>query len=586
MTDQSPILPKRSVQKITAYSPPLEGRRSRIRLDFNENTVGFPSEALPDMDTENARALLTMYPEYDELLKQLSKLFDLPVEQLLCTNGSDEALGIVPQTFLEPGEDRSLTMAPTFGLIPHHLHLADSDVIEVPYNHETHLYDIEPIEAELAKKPVKLAIFASPDNPVGAALPVEAVERWCAMFPKTLFLIDEAYAEYSGQTALPLVSRFNNLLVTRTFSKAWGLAGLRLGVIAGAQELIHYLKRVRSPYSVNTLAVQTCLNMLSKKDEVLAAAQKTMALKATVINQLQERGYHVTPGRANFFLLHVGPDSKNFAQFFRENGILLRDQSARPSLEGLVRVSVGTEAEMQRFIEVLDQLRKHRILLFDMDGTLVDTRQSFDVTVEQLVMRHSQKPLAEGELDALRRGGGFNDDWEATVELLKRRGVTTNIHDISKEAQTLYLTLAPDNEKWIVNPEQLKRLKTRFRLGVATGRYRMEFDTIWKERFSELFEIVICQDDGPEWEKKPETRILREALTAMNAVSGCYIGNSVDDMKAAKSAGMLAVGVTFNNTANTMRAAGADWTIDSFDELIDRLCPPELNPSQPELATK
>jgi histidinol-phosphate aminotransferase len=580
MTSESnPILPRRSVQKITAYSPPLEGRRSRIRLDFNENTQGFPLIGLPDMPEEEARALLTLYPEYTEFLNQLSILLELPVDYLLCTNGSDEALAIIPQTFLEPKEDRALTMTPTFGLIPHQLHLAEADLTEIPYNPTTHLYDVEPIEAALAEKQIKVAVFASPDNPVGAALPVETIEHWCQRFPKTLFVIDEAYAEYAGQTALPLVQKYNNLLVTRTFSKAWGLAGLRLGIIAGNPELIHYLKRVRSPYSVNTLAVKAALNLLPQKEAVFKAAQETMARKERVLTQVQERGYYVTPGRANFFLLHIGPDSSTFVNFFRENGILLRDQSSRPGLEGLVRISVGNDAEMNRFIDVLDAFRDHHVLLFDMDGTLIDTHQSFDATVEALVKKHSGKPLAADELDNLRREGGFNDDWEATVELLKRRGVSKSLQEISDEAQSLYLTLAPDNEKWIINPEQLRQLKRRFKLGVATGRYRLEFDTIWKERFEEFFDIVICQDDGGSlsdgqgWEKKPHPRIIKEALKGMKAVGGVYVGNSIDDMKAAKSIDLFAIGVNFNNDSKTMKAAGADWTIDSFDELVSRLTP-------------
>jgi len=578
-SEPSKILPRRSVQKITAYSPPLEGRRSRIRLDFNENTQGFPHIGLPNMPEEEARALLTLYPEYTEFLKQLSVLLELPVDYLLCTNGSDEALAIIPQTFIEPKEDRALTMTPTFGLIPHQLHLAEADLTEIPYNPTTHLYDIEPIEAALAEKQVKVAVFASPDNPIGAALPVETVEQWCQRFPKTLFVIDEAYAEYAGQTALPLVQKYNNLLVTRTFSKAWGLAGLRLGIIAGNPELIHYLKRVRSPYSVNTLAVKAALNLLPRKEDVFKAARETMQRKERVLAQIQERGYYVTPGRANFFLLHIGPDSSTFVNFFRENGILLRDQSSRIGLEGLVRISVGNDAEMNRFIDVLDAFRDHHVLLFDMDGTLVDTHQSFDATVAELVKKHSGKPLAADELDNLRREGGFNDDWEATVELLKRRGVSKTLEEISNEAQELYLKLAPDNEKWIINPDQLRQLKRRFKLGVATGRYRLEFDTIWKERFEEFFDIVICQDDGGSlsdgegWEKKPHPRIIKEALKGMNAAGGVYVGNSVDDMKAAKSIDLFAIGVNFNNDSTTMKAAGADWTIDSFDELVSRLTP-------------
>lgn len=576
---KSNIRPRRTVQTESAYVPPLEGRRERIRLDFNENTTGFP-QALPELEPSEATRLLTVYPEYDQLTRALATTWNVPEESLLLTNGSDEALFVISFTFIEPGIDRAVTMLPTFGLIPHNLRLVGADLVEVPYS-DALQYDAATIEPVL-QEGVKLALFASPDNPVGALLPVDTIRRWCATYPDTLFVIDEAYAEYAEASALPLISEFDNLLITRTFSKAWGLAGLRLGVMLGAPALMDSLRRVRSPYSVNTLAAQTALRLLPEHEAIQVAARNTMRLKAQIIQQVQDRGYRVVPGAANFFMIDVGPDSAAFCAYFRNQGVLLRDQSARPMLSGMVRVSVGNEAEMARFIEILDGIRQKRVLLFDMDGTLVDTRRSFDETVAQLVERYSGQPLPEGHLDALRAEGGFNDDWDATVELLRRRGITKTYAEIAPEAQALYLQLAPQTESWLVEPAVLERLKQRYRLAVATGRCRGEFDPIWKNRFEPLFEIVICQDDGPEWERKPEPRILHEALLSLGAEGGLYIGNSVDDMRAAKTAGMIPVGVAFTHDAKTLREAGAVWVLKSLDELADKLVPLPNAPLSPD----
>lgn len=555
------IKPRQTVEQLRAYLPPLEGRREQIRLDFNENTSGFPATYAQEPAT-----LYTAYPEYTAFLKQLSAAWEVPEDHLLLTNGSDEALFVTSFTFIEPGQDAALTMMPTFSLIPHYLKLVGSRLIEVPYTADFQ-YDVPAIEQRLNEAAIKLVVLASPDNPIGATVPIETIRRWCAGYPETLFVIDEAYAEYAGITALPLIHEFNNILITRTFSKAWGMAGLRLGVILGSPLLLEVLQRVRSPYSVNALAVQTASQLLLKQTEVHQGAQATMRLKAKVLEVVQSRGYRIVEGKANFFLMGVGLDAAGFCNFFREQGILLRDQSGRPMLQGWVRVSMGTEPEMERFLSVLDELRQKRILLFDMDGTLVDTRQSFDRTIAHVVEKHSGQPLVSGELSTLRAQGGFNDDWDAIVELLRQRGHQKTYTEIAQEASALYLTLALAAETWLIPQDVLMTLRQRYRLGVATGRFRPEFDPIWKERFEPLFEVVACQDDQLGCAKKPAPELLKFALSSMNAEGGIYIGNSVDDMQAAKAAGLLAVGVTTTNDIETLRQAGADFVIESLSKL-------------------
>ncbi len=556
------IQPRQSVKELKAYSPPLEGRRERIRLDFNENTVGFPEQYAQESSTH-----YTCYPEYQAFLSQLSVSWGIPEENLLLTNGSDEALFLSAFTFIEPGQDAALTMSPTFSLIPHYLRLVGSQLIEVFYMADLQ-YNTVAIEQTLKAQPIKLAIFASPDNPTGAMLPKESIRQWCRLYSDTLFVIDEAYAEYADASALPLIQEFANLIVTRTFSKAWGLAGLRLGVMVGSSELMEILRRVRSPYSVNAMAIQTAARLLLQMPMIQAEARATMARKAWVLDDIRQRGYSVISGQANFFMIGIGLDVAGFCQFFEKHGLLLRNQSARPGLRGMVRVSIGTQAEMERFLQVLDQVRQKRVLLFDMDDTLVDTSQSFDVTINRLVERYAGQGLLPGELATLRAEGGFNDDWEATVELLRRRGVHKTYDEIAGEAQSLYLSLAPEVETWLAEPELFERLKQTHRLGVATGRCRVEYTPIWRERFEPLFETVICQDDDPHCAKKPSPELLKKALSLMDAEGGLYVGNSVDDMCAAKAAGLTAVGITHTNTAETLLKAGADFVIASLDELL------------------
>ncbi|MCA9791062.1 MAG: aminotransferase class I/II-fold pyridoxal phosphate-dependent enzyme [Candidatus Eremiobacteraeota bacterium] len=538
-----------TVQAMKAYRPPLEGRRQAIRLDFNENTAGFP-ELLPGIES----SLLAAYPEYQLLLDHLCAWLAIDQERLLITNGSDEGLFVAAFTFVEPGQ-KAVVSAPTFSLIPHSLQLCGAELVEVVVCPDL-TFDLNGLEAALPG--AKLAILASPDNPTGAMLPLARLASWLERFAETLFVIDEAYFEYCGQTALELEA--DNLVVSRTFSKAWGLAGLRLGYLVGHPQVIEWMRRVRSPYSVNSLAVKTLLEMLPHRQRVASYAQQTMQLKQQVLTRVRELGYRVTEGKANFFVLWAGPDAPKVETFMRDHGILVRDRSQLARMAGSVRVSVGSPAEMEKFLAVLEEFGRRTALIFDLDDTLVDTSESYDRCILEL------SGASPEELSALRREGGFNDDWEATAELLRRRGTPMELAEVERRGQAHYLELAPQVEKAKFDTEALARLGRRHRLFVYTGRPRTEYAPVWGERLDGLFDEVLCKGDR-EGRPKPAPDGLLDLLTRHGLAGGYYVGNSVDDMAAGKAAGLTTLAVTTNQSEETLRQAGADWVVDSVAAL-------------------
>jgi histidinol-phosphate aminotransferase len=542
-----------------AYNPPLEGRRGRIRLDFNENTAGFPW-AFPEAECE----FIGAYPEYADFLEKISGHFRVPAERLMLTNGTGEALFLIAFTFIEPGKDAALTSYPTFALIPHNLRLAGANLTEVPATPDWE-FDIEKIEAGL-ESGIKLAIFASPDNPTGATISPETVERWCAEYPETLFVIDEAYAEYCETTALPLTDEFTNLLVTRTFSKAWAMPGLRLGVIFGNPELLGYMLRVRAPYSVNSASLLGAAKLIERSDEVTGRASALIDRKKPLLDAVSAKGFRTHAGQGNFFLLPAGIDARLLCEFCRDRGLLLRDRSSYAGMEGIVRITVGTEEENSELLKCLDEFRESRALIFDLDDTLVDTSRSFDVTVMKLVEQYSGKSLAREELLKLRNEGGFNDDWDATVELLRRRGIETSRNEIAPRGIKLYLSLARENEEMLVDLEMLKELGKRYRLFMATGRIREEY-AVWADTLDPFFEAVYCRDDLSEFPPKPAPDTLKAIMERHNLTGGIYIGNSVDDMKSAAGAGLTAVGVETNTAGKLLLEAGASGVIESTSDI-------------------
>ncbi|PWU00074.1 MAG: hypothetical protein C5B53_04650 [Candidatus Melainabacteria bacterium] len=563
------ILPKTIVQKLGSYQAPPEGRLPFARLDFNENTVGF-SETFDGLDKDFP---FNVYPEYGQAVRLFAEVFGVNPGNLLFTNGSDEGIAVIASTFIEPGVDTAVLSSPTFFGITHSLSLAGAELKQISVNPDLS-FNTSAIENALAQSP-KIAMFASPDNPTGATLDTDLILRWCKQYPNTLFAVDEAYAEYSEHSLLPFVANYDNLLVLRTFSKAWGLAGLRLGLIIGREELIGHLKVVRLPYSVNSVAISSAMRLLAERDRVQSLAKKTMERKNTLIAALRKRGYKVIEGAGNFFLLGVGFNAQELADYLQLRGILVRNRSqgSSPSehvLWGFVRVTVGSEEENVQLLQAVDSFNSQYAVSFDLDGTLVDTSESYDRTIDLLVKKHSGSGLNNGELMAIRMEGSFNNDWDALDEILTRRGIKVPREQLEDEALTLYFELAKKHERLMILPELLSSIAKRHPVFIVTGRTRIEYEPLWAKTFDSLCERVYCADDIPGALPKPAPDVLQSMLTHSNASTGVYVGNSVDDMKAAEAAGLKSIGITSTLPGQNLRNAGAQIVLES-PNLLDKV---------------
>lgn len=565
---RSGILPKRIVLELPYYDLPSGSRANYARLDFCENTVGYPQSYVQGMPSD----LNSIYPEYPDFIAKVAALYNLQPENVLATNGSDEGIMVVCNTFIEPGEDAAVVSKPCFSVIPHSLKLAGAQVLSVNVNSDLS-FDLAGIE-EALKKGVKMAFFATPENPTGAQIAKETIESWCKNFPNTLIVIDEAYGEFAGTTVLPLIQKYENLLVLKTFSKAWAMAGLRLGFVFGQAQLIQYLKIVTPVFSVNNAAVWTASNLIDKKYDVEKYVREVNERKQRLVDALEWRQFQVVNGAGNSILLSLGILAEKFTEFCREEGVLVRNRSGSvfPTVQidpmyGRVRVSIGSEAEQERFLLTLDKFQRSYGIIFDLDGTLVDTSASFDETVAQLVDRYTGKPLKPDELRKLREEGGYNDDWVAAIELIKRRGVDVPMSELAPEAVKLYLSLAVKTERLMLSVEQLKRLSARFSIFIVTGRTRPEYDSVWSERLNPLFKKVYCLGDIDGLGPKPAPDYLTRNIQDFNLKYGVYVGNSVDDMLAASAAGLDRIAITTSASQEALRDSGAQLIINDMSEL-------------------
>ena len=217
-----------AVQRMRPYHPPLEGRGGKLRLDFNENTVGCSPRVLQAL-RKLSSADVSMYPEHETIRRELARYFGVHADELLLSNGTDEALHLIADTFLEPG-DSVLLVEPTFAMYRFYAELSGARIQALRYRATLQFPMAELLQSLRTRSAPRIFFLANPNNPTGNVLRPAELRRILQAAARTMVVVDEAYFEYSGITILPWIRRHKNLVVTRTFSKAAGLAGLASGL--------------------------------------------------------------------------------------------------------------------------------------------------------------------------------------------------------------------------------------------------------------------------------------------------------------------------------------------------------------------
>jgi histidinol-phosphate aminotransferase len=342
--------PRELIRRMKEYHPPL-GDRSGLRLDFNENTVACSPRVLETLG-EISRAELTMYPERQRVERLAAEHLNLQPAEVLLTNGVDEAIHVLCQTYLGAG-DEILLPVPTYSMYGVYASATDARLIEVQANDSFEF----PLKALLANvtPATKVIAIANPNSPTGKAVSRPELLQVIEAAPHSMVFIDEAYFHFYGQTLLDLVGNASNVIVARTFSKAYGLAGLRLGLLAASEETMQWLRRVISPYSVNSLALACLPAALDDQTYVDGYVNEILAARSEFAAALENMGVRFWPSQANFILVYIGRLHDEFCQAMRARGILVRDRSTDPGCNGCVRVTVGHRDQMRRAVEAMTE---------------------------------------------------------------------------------------------------------------------------------------------------------------------------------------------------------------------------------------
>jgi histidinol-phosphate aminotransferase len=374
MSDFSEFIPEH-IKRLPGYAPgkPIrlaeqESGVTMEKLASNENPFGPSPRAIAAM--KDAAERVHLYPDNEciQLRTALAQHHRLEIEQIMITSGSSQALDIISRSVLAPGLN-AVTSERSFIVYPLCTGAAGGELIKVPMTGDT--FDLEGLLEAINDK-TRLVFIANPNNPTGTLIDPTAVDRFLNRVPEhVLVVLDEAYyefAEYFAHArgleyshALDYVKQERNVIVLRTFSKAQGLAGLRVGYALGSPKVMGYFSRVRFPFSVSEVAQAGALAALDDREHIRRTLENNAAGAAYLTRKLSEMGLRVVPTWANFLFVEVGENASELAQRVQTEGVIIRPMTGNWGAPECIRVTVGTPEQNEKFVNALSKVREGQL---------------------------------------------------------------------------------------------------------------------------------------------------------------------------------------------------------------------------------
>ncbi|MCC7301176.1 MAG: histidinol-phosphate transaminase [Bacteroidia bacterium] len=343
------LLVRENIRQLRPYSSARDefNGEASVFLDANENCLGDPEEKG-----------MNRYPDpFQRKLKNaLAKRLNVSPSQLFLGNGSDEAIDLLFRIFCDPGTDKVLLFPPTYGMYAVAASINGVEIVNLPLGPDF-TFPEKDFSRMKDQRQLKLVFICSPNNPSGNCFPAEQILRVLDTFPG-IVVVDEAYVHFSGQPSLTgLIEKYPNLVVLQTFSKAMGMAGIRLGIAVASRQVIRYFNAVKPPYNISTLTQKAALNALANEtwtDNAVRIIITNRKLLAAALEQckLVEKVY---PSDANFLLVKVRDPKKIYASLLRA-GVVVRDRSDVPLCEGCLRITIGTMEQNTILLNLLNTL--------------------------------------------------------------------------------------------------------------------------------------------------------------------------------------------------------------------------------------
>lgn len=531
------------------------GRPIDLRLDANECRSAdgrFGSDTFDASDIDPAA-----YPDRRPLESVIATRAGIDPDRVVVTAGADDAIDRICREAITPG-DRITLLDPTFPMFERFAVQCGGSVDRVSW-----MDGDFPIEAVIESgRNAAVVALVTPNNPTGLVVSIEAIRRVRAELPDTLLVIDLAYAEFATSDPGAALSDLPNTVVIRTLSKAWGLAGIRVGWTESAPAIASKLRAAGGPYPVSSISLEIAARTLrdpSFEADMSERADRIRTNRDRMNDWLDRRGIDRVASEGNFVLIRPR-NARWIADALAAAGIAVR--TFRESIvEDWIRVTIPVaRMDLDRAIVAMDAALRPEAVLFDLDGVIADVSRSYRAAIGGTAETFGVV-VEDGAIDAIKAEGDANDDWALTRMLIERRGIDVDPEVVTREFQRRYLGESDrpglrDLETMLVDRTFLDRLQDRMPIGLVTGRPRAEA-TWFLDRYAltELFQVVVAREDAP---LKPSPRGIRSAMETMGVERAWFIGDTVDDVVAARAAGLVPVGVSRNDDGDSaLFGAGA-----------------------------
>lgn len=537
MSARPPYSPR--LQQATRYRRRAVPVPPRLRLDSNEGeepplSFGTSSELDPE--------LLHRYPDTGPLEALLAERHGVEPDRVIVTAGADEAIDRLCRAWLDPGRN-AVGHEPSFEMVPRYVALAGGEYRTVPWTEGDF-----PVDSLLGLRDedTTLLFAVSPNNPTGLCMDRKTRERLIAGSRGSLLVLDQAYAEFDPEMEDRDLPGDPHVVVLRTLSKAYSLAGLRIGYAIADPEVIQVLRRAGGPFSVARPSLALAARWLREGGEWSARLIRDIGNnRDTLAELLRSHDFQVGPSRANFVLAR-GPRADFLGQGLAALGIAVRSFPGRPYLEDSLRITCPANPEaMELLTRSIRTVLAPEALLFDMDGVLADVsgsyRQAIRATAESFGVA-----LSAEDVQARKAQGDANNDWIVTHDLLRARGVDASLEEVTRRFEELYQGTPGrpglhENESPLLDRETLTGLAARTPLAVVTGRPRQDAERFLRlHGLEDLFAAMVCMEDAP---AKPDPAPVRLACEQLEIEHAWLLGDTRDDLDAARGAEVLPIGV-------------------------------------------